>query len=88
MNEGGILPVFNNISVHDCYSSYSKYESIRHGLHNDQILRELQSVTDNQKQMLTEKQSRMFLDMKDARDSDVARGLLRSSYDQLDALMQ
>ena len=78
--------MFNKISAHDCYSSYFKYESIRHDLCNDHILRELQSVTDNQKQMWAEKQSRLFLDMNDARDSDVAKGLIYHRIDQLDAV--
>ena len=88
MNEAGILPVYEKTSIHDCYSSYFKYESIRHGLCNDHVLRELQSVTDNQKQPWAEEMSGLFLDMKGVRDSDVAKGLIRPSPEQLVAVYE
>ena len=86
MDEGGILPVFSNTSVHDCYGSYFKYESIRHGLCNDHVLRELQGVTDNQKQPWAEQLSVLFKDMQNIKNSDVAKGLDCPSPAQFEAV--
>jgi len=86
MDEAGILPVYNNTSVHDCYGSYFKYESVRHGLCNDHVLRELQGVTDNQKQPWAEKLSALFRDMEKIKNTDTAKGLTCPSLETLESV--
>jgi transposase len=83
MNETGILPFFKGKSVHDCWSPYFTYPDIIHGLCNDHILRELQSVTDNQHQPWAEDMDSLLLSMKDERDANAAKGEVCSSESRI-----
>ena len=44
MEEGGILPYFSGIAVHDCWNPYWKYDGITHAVCNAHILRELTAI--------------------------------------------
>ena len=46
MDEGGVLPNFNGIAVHDCWAPYWKYD-IQHGICCAHLLRELNGVQEN-----------------------------------------
>ncbi len=44
-----LLPKFKNWAVHDCYSTYFKFDNCRHALCNPHILRELQAQVEQGK---------------------------------------
>jgi len=86
MNDGGVLPLFRHTGVHDCFSPYFQYGSMRHALCNDHVQRDLQSVTDNQKQLWAGEMSRLFYEMESIKQSGLAKGLIRPPQEQLDAV--
>ena len=44
IEENGVLPQFNGVAVHDCWSLYFGYENIRHAVCCAHILRELKGI--------------------------------------------
>ena len=46
MDEGGILPHFSGIAIHDCWSPYWKYDGVTHAVCNAHLLRELIGVVE------------------------------------------
>ena len=46
MDEGGILPHFTGIAVHDCWSPYWKYDGVTHAVCNAHLLRELTGIAE------------------------------------------
>ena len=47
IDENGVLPEFNGIAIHDCWSPYWKYKGIRHAICNAHLLRELTGIAEN-----------------------------------------
>lgn len=86
MNAGGILPLFRHTGVHDCFSPYFTYKFMRHALCNDHVQRELQSVTDNQKQPWAEAMSKLFYNMEDIKQTDLAKGVNCPSPETLESV--
>ena len=86
MNDGGVLPIFTGTGVHDCFSSYFTYDSFRHGLCNDHVQRDLQCVTDNQKQVWAVEMADLFWSMKEERDTGYAKGELCPPTERIEAL--
>jgi len=75
MDEGGVLPIFTGIAVHDCWSPYWKYEDIIHAICNAHILRELTGVEDNNpNQTWATLFKALLLDMKSAKEAAIAAG--------------
>lgn len=50
----GILPSFKGTAVHDGFKSYNKYSGCNHSLCNAHILRELNGISELEKQAWTE----------------------------------
>jgi transposase len=50
MDAIGVLPSYAGTVIHDCWASYFRYDTIRHGLCNAHLLRELVAVLENTKQ--------------------------------------
>lgn len=44
IDENGVLPKFNGVAVHDCWSSYFRYDDIEHAICCAHILRELKGI--------------------------------------------
>jgi len=66
----GILPEFKGTAVHDSWQSYNKYTNCNHSLCCAHILRELNGITELEKQSWAEKMKHLFLDIKSEVDKD------------------
>lgn len=44
IEENGVLPQFNGVAVHDCWSPYFRYDNIKHSVCCAHILRELKGI--------------------------------------------
>jgi len=86
IDEAGIMPFFNGKSIHDCWFPYFTYLEATHGICNDHILRELQSVTDNQRQPWAKDMSDLLLLMKDERDANAAKGEVCSTEERIEEI--
>ena len=64
MDEIGVLLKYCGTTIHDCLASYFTYESIRHGLCNAHLLRELTAVVENFKQRWAQDLIDLLLEMK------------------------
>ena len=74
MDEGGVLPDFHGIAVHDCWAPYWKYD-MEHGICCAHLLRELRSIKENHpEQMWPSYFSKLLLDMKSAKDAAILAG--------------
>lgn len=60
----GILPKFTGTSVHDCFKTYNTYTNCKHSLCNAHILRELNGITDLEKQSWAEPMKKLLIDIK------------------------
>lgn len=49
MDEGGVLPAFHGVAIHDCWAPYWKYD-MEHGICCAHLLRELNGVQENHPQ--------------------------------------
>ena len=49
MMDNGVLPEFQGIAVHDCWSSYFKYMNAEHAICCVHLLRELNGIIENEK---------------------------------------
>ena len=47
MNEGGVLPDFRGVAVHDCWPPYWKYDQATHSVCCAHLLRELIGIKEN-----------------------------------------
>ena len=74
MDEAGILPNYNGIGVHDCWSSYFKYDSMDHALCGAHVLRELIAVTENTQQKWAQELIDLFREMNATKDELIAQG--------------
>lgn len=68
-DEINILPNFTGTVVHDCFRTYHKYSSCEHALCNAHILRELNPITELEKQKWAEPMKNLLLDIKKEVDS-------------------
>jgi len=72
MESSGILPEYTGIAVHDCWSSYWKYDAIVHAVCCAHLLRELTGIKENHpEQVWASKMIKLLLDMKKQRDKAV-----------------
>lgn len=69
----GILPELKGIAVHDCYSSYFKYDK-RHILCNPHLLRELKFLYEECKQPWAEEMEKLILEIKEEVDNKKLKG--------------
>ena len=81
INSSGILPNFNGIAVHDCWSSYWKYYGVTHSVCCAHLLRELTGIIENYpKQTWAQDMINLLLRMKKVRDKAVNDGKDSLSY--------
>ncbi len=74
MDEGGILPDFHGIAIHDCWAPYWKYD-MEHGICCAHLLRELNGVKENHpEQKWASRFSKLLLDMKSAKEAAILAG--------------
>ena len=74
MDEGGVLPAFHGIAIHDCWTPYWKYD-MEHGICCAHLLRELNGVQENHPQQKWPSYfSKLLLDMKRAKDAAIDAG--------------
>ena len=74
MDEGGVLPAFHGVAIHDCWTPYWKY-GMEHGICCAHLLRELNGVQENHPQQKWPSYfSKLLLDMKRAKDAAIDAG--------------
>ena len=74
MDEGGVLPAFHGIAVHDCWAPYWKYD-MEHGICCAHLLRELNGIQENHpEQKWPSYFSKLLLDMKGAKEAAILAG--------------
>ena len=74
MDEGGVLPAFHGIAIHDCWAPYWKYD-MEHGICCAHLLRELNGIQENHpEQKWPSYFSKLLLDMKRAKDAALLAG--------------
>ena len=76
MDAIGILLMYLGTAIHDCWASYFLYASIRHGLCNAHLLRELTAVLENTKQTWAQEMIELLLTMKAVKE----KFLLQKQY--------
>ena len=74
MDSAGILPNYLGTAIHDCWSSYFKYDRIRHGLCCSHLLRELTAVTEKHHQKWAQKLTDLLLEMKKTKERLICEG--------------
>lgn len=75
MDEAGILPHFNNMAVHDCWKPYDQYEQCSHAICNAHILRDLNSITEFEKQKWAEELKKLLLEIKKSAEDNSSKGI-------------
>lgn len=63
-DEINILPNFAGTAVHDCFKTYNKYSKCEHAICNAHILRELNAITELEKQTWAEPMKNLLIDIK------------------------
>ena len=64
IDEINILPNFTGTAVHDCFKTYNKYSNCDHSLCNAHILRELNGVSELEKQAWAEPMKNLLIEIK------------------------
>lgn len=64
VDEINILPNFTGTAVHDCFKTYNKYSNCDHSLCNAHILRELNGVSELEKQAWAEPMKNLLIEIK------------------------
>jgi transposase len=64
-DDNGVLKDFTGTAVHDCWSSYFKYDNCIHALCNAHLLRELRGVIDNTGQTWATEMQKYLREMKE-----------------------
>jgi transposase len=64
MDDIGILPEFKGTAIHDSWRSYNKYTNCNHSLCCAHILRELNGITELEKQSWAKNMKQLLLDIK------------------------
>ncbi len=81
MESSGILPEYTGIAVHDCWSSYWKYDDVTHAVCCAHLLRELTGIKENYpEQAWASKMIDLLLDMKKQKDKAVFMSKDELSY--------
>ena len=84
MEEGGVLPAFNGIAVHDCWMPYWKFLLIAHALCCAHLLRELIAAEERDPgQKWAADFKRLLLDMKAAKEKAIGMGEWRLDDEKL-----
>lgn len=80
MTEGGFLPHYKGILIHDCWSSYWRFPVERHGLCLAHILRELQGILDSTPEQEWAKQvAGLLVRMKKVKEKLIGKGRATAS---------
>ena len=88
MDEGGVLPAFHGIAIHDCWAPYWKYD-MEHGICCAHLLRELNGVRENHpEQKWPSRFSKLLLDMKSAKAAAILAGQSGMDDAQYEKLMK
>lgn len=81
MDDNGVLPEFNGIAVHDCWSPYWKYGDVTHAVCNAHLLRELTGIEQYSPEHKWATEFKTLLrSMKKARDKARDKGKTELSY--------
>ncbi len=74
MDEGGVLPAFHGVAIHDCWAPYWKYD-MEHGICCAHLLRELNGIKENHPQQKWPSYFlKLLLDMKRAKEAAIDAG--------------
>ena len=68
MDAIGILLAFLGTAIHDCWAAYFMFDTIRHGLCNAHLLRELVAVVENTQQAWAQELIELLLQMKSVKE--------------------
>lgn len=81
MDENGVLPSFNGIAMHDCWSPYWQYDGVDHAICCAHLLRELTSIEENHPDHTWASEfKRLLLYEKKAKDKAISQGRDKLSY--------
>lgn len=81
----GIIPkLLNNVLIHDCWSSYFKYEACLHGLCNVHLIREMTAITEQYGQVWSSKMQDLIFEIKVQKDLSMSKGEVCLSQNMLD----
>lgn len=70
INDINILPIFKGTAVHDFWKSYLSYDNAKHSLCNAHILRELNAITDLEKQVWAKSMKDLLIKIKSHVDTN------------------
>ncbi len=88
MDEGGVLPAFHGIAIHDCWAPYWKYD-MEHGICCAHLLRELNGIQENHPQQKWPSYfSKLLLDMKSAKEAAILAGKGSMDAAQVEKLLR
>jgi len=73
-DDNGVLRAFKGVAVHDCLAQYFAYDNCTHAICNAHLLRELQGVIDNTKQVWAVDMQKLLCDMKQSVDEHKSAG--------------
>ena len=75
IDENGVLPFFNGVAMHDCWSPYWKYKGVRHAVCNAHLLRELTGIAENNPEHTWPLKLKTLLrNMKKAKEKAIVKG--------------
>jgi transposase len=81
----GIIPKLeNSVLIHDCWSSYFKYEDCLHGLCNIHLIREMTAVTEQFGQVWSREMQDLIFEIKAKKDLSISKGEVSLSQEILD----
>jgi len=81
----GIIPKLkNSVLIHDCWSSYFKYEGCLHGLCNIHLVREMTAITEHYGQVWSRKMQDLIFEIKSKKDLSISKGEVSFSQEILD----
>lgn len=88
MDEGGVLPAFHGIAIHDCWAPYWKYD-MEHSICCAHLLRELNGIQENHpEQKWLSYFSKLLLDMKCAKEAAILSGQASMDVAQREKLLR
>lgn len=85
MEENGVLPKFEGVAVHDCWSAYWRYDQIEHGTCGAHFLRELTGIGEMEPKHKWPKQfAELLMSMKSAKERAQSSDKTHLSKQELD----